>query len=482
MSVRRPAIVNLETLSHGYDASSAEALAALRLHQGPVLLDLDETLYLRNSTEDFLDSARPGLLALLLLRLLDLLQPWRWSGGEATRDVWRVRLLLTLMPWTGSLWRRRVAALALAHGNAPLLETVHLHCREAWIVTAGFEPIVRPLAEALGFDAGRVLASSLHRFEDRRDGKLPRVTAALGDEAVRRSLVLTDSHDDAPLLDACARPLRTVWPGAEFRAALGRVYLPGQYLTQVKRPGERYILRGILQEDFAFWLLASLALAAAPLLHVLGLGALLVSFWAVYEMGYVDNDRVAARYEREPKLSEAFHRAPVATPRLLPWLWAAGAGAAGIFLLRWPAAPLPRDGLAWAATLLATHLWFAFYNRVDKNSRVWLYPGLQLARSIAFVALVPVTIVGMVALAAHVLARWMPYVVYRNGRSNWPEVPFHLLRLVFFALLAAMLAITEGWRPFVSATGAALLAWNLFRARSELATVLRAAQRIEHGR
>ena len=73
-----------------YDASPDNAIAAISAHDGPVLVDLDETLYLRNSTEDFIDCARPGLLALMLLRLLDLVGPWRMIGGEQTRDVWRV--------------------------------------------------------------------------------------------------------------------------------------------------------------------------------------------------------------------------------------------------------------------------------------------------------------------------------------------------------------------------------------------------------
>ncbi|MDE2252638.1 MAG: hypothetical protein KGL25_14670, partial [Gammaproteobacteria bacterium] len=83
------------------------ALAELAAYRGTLLVDLDETLYLRNSTEDFLDSACPGLLALLLLKCLDALKPWHLTGGAPTRDVWRVRLVMILMPWTLSRWRRR---------------------------------------------------------------------------------------------------------------------------------------------------------------------------------------------------------------------------------------------------------------------------------------------------------------------------------------------------------------------------------------
>jgi hypothetical protein len=52
-----------------YDASPDFTIAAIGAHEGPLLVDLDETLYLRNSTEDFIDCAWPGLLALGFYRL-----------------------------------------------------------------------------------------------------------------------------------------------------------------------------------------------------------------------------------------------------------------------------------------------------------------------------------------------------------------------------------------------------------------------------
>ena len=341
-----------------HDVSPEAALRAISSHRGPVLLDLDETLYLRNSTEDFIDSAQPRLLALLLMRMLDVLKPWRWTGGESTRDVWRVRLICLCLPWTGYCWKKQVTRLAKNFTNMRLLAALKTPGTVPIITTVGFQTIVTPLIAALGLPQARIVAARL-TFADRRDGKLQLAVCALGDDTVRRALVLTDSVQDLTLLNACARPLRTVWPEARYHNALSSVYLPGQYLTHVKRPGARYIMRGILQEDFAFWVLSSVALAALPLLHVLGLLFLLVSFWAIYERGYVDNDLIAARYETNPKLSAAFRDAPVATPRLQPWIWAAACGAVAIVLLRWPTTPVPLDFAVWAVVLLATHGWFA---------------------------------------------------------------------------------------------------------------------------
>src|SRR6516162_11743255 len=100
-----------------YDASPDAALAAVRAHDGPLLVDFDETLYLRDSTEDFIDCARPGLLALLLLRVLDVLKPWRLTGGIDTRDTWRVCAISTFFPWTRWRWRSKVPFLAQRYVN-----------------------------------------------------------------------------------------------------------------------------------------------------------------------------------------------------------------------------------------------------------------------------------------------------------------------------------------------------------------------------
>jgi phosphoserine phosphatase len=462
-----------------HDASPEAAIEAIRMHHGPLLLDLDETLYLRNSTEDFIDSACPRLAALLLLRVLDSVAPWRWTGGETTRDLWRVRMVSICLPWTVRRWRRRVGALAATFGNLRLMTALRAAEVPPIIATTGFQPIVAPLLAALGLPQVRIIAARLSTFEDRRAGKLQLVVAALGREYVDRALYLTDSSQDLALLDACARPLRVLWPEARYRSALSDIYVPGRYLSGVKRPGTRYIVRGILQEDFAFWVLSSVALAAQPIAHVAGLFFLLVSFWAVYERGYVDNDLIAERFESDPKLSATYADAPVPTPRWQPFIWAAGCGALAIALLRWPQRPVATDLLAWGAMLLGVHCWFRLYNRLDKRTRVCLFGGLQLARSAAFLVLVPVSAIGAMALGAHALSKWVPYYTYRFDGRGWPDAPLLLTRLLFFTLLALLLGFASGASAVLNGTALALFAWNLFRARRELATTITAARRLD---
>ena len=479
--------MQLDATTTAYDVTPEDAINAIHGHSGTVLLDLDETLYLRNSTEDFIDSVYPRLPALLLMRMLDVIKPWRWTGGEVTRDVWRVRLALLFFPWVKRNWSRRVGKLAKEFTNIRLMEALSVRASTITdgpasmpvVATTGFQEIVTPLITALGFPKEQIIASRVWHFDDRRNGKLQRVIDVRGEEAVNDALVVTDSLDDLDLLSASAKPLRAIWPEAKYRHALSDVYLPGQYLSRIKRPNERYIWRGILQEDFAFWVLSSIALAALPALHFLGLAFLLLSFWAIYERGYVDNDLIAAHFEKDPKLSSNYGNTTVATPRWQPWLWAIGSGAIAMVLLRWPQAPLPSDYITWAAVLLILHGWYLLYNRIDKATRVWMFAGLQFARSAAFVAVVPVTPIGAAALTAHTLARWIPYYIYRLGGKGWPKTSYFLVRLMFFVMIALLFGMTHGFGSLLTGTALALLAWNVYRARKELVNVLKSIKRVE---
>ena len=470
----------VEQMPSEFDTAPAAALACIAAHEGPVLVDLDETLYLRNSTEDFLDLARPRVLAALVLRFLDVLEPWRWSGGEATRDLWRVRVVRLLFPWVRLRWARNVSELARAFGNVELLKLFERHRVVPFILTSGFHPIVVPLVAALGLPEAPVLAARLDRYADRRRGKLACAIDALGAEMLRRSLLITDSLQDIAVLRVCKRPVRTIWPGACYRRAFTDVYLPGEYLTRVKRPGAHYIRRGILQEDFVFWVLSSIVLAAQPWMHILGLLLLLLSFWAIYEQGYVDNDVAAVRYEEDGKVDAAFWQGPVAVPPMAPWIWSLAFGALGVIAVGAPEIPSVWDFAKWGAILIGTSLWFRTYNRVDKGTRIWLYIGLQLARAAAFAVLVAIVPIGAVALGANALARWVPYYLYRCTGNRWPHadaVP--LIRLMFFLVLGALLALATGFAMVLNATALMLLAWNVYRARHALRAVFAQAKRLD---
>jgi hypothetical protein len=461
-----------------YDASPDAALAAIRAHDGPLLVDFDETLYLRNSTEDFIDCARPSLLALLLLRVLDVLKPWRLTGID-TRDAWRACAISIFFPWTVWRWRAKVPILAQRYLNRELKAALGSRRQPPVIVTTGFRSIVAPLLAAMGFADAPLVAARMYSFADRRNGKLRMTMRELDAEAVSCCLFVTDSVNDLELLQSCARPLRTLWPQARYRPAFGAVYLPGEYISKIKQPGGRYIFRAVLQEDFVFWLLSSIGLSNNRVAHLVGLLLLLLSFWAIYERGYVDNDLVASRYEADPKLSATFGSVAVATPAVQPWIWALIGGAIGVAILHPDRMAFIVHFAGWVAVLISTYAYFVLYNRLDKTTRVWLYPILQFARSAAFTVVVPIVPAGVAALGAHVLSRWIPYQVYRGTSGGWPNVRPELVRLITFVLLSLMIVCALGPSVLLTWSALALLLWNVFRARSDIYAVYNSARRLD---
>ena len=471
-------------MKSAFDVASEDALEAVRSYQGPVLVDLDETLYLRNSTEDFIDTACPAPLAFALLKLLELLQPWQWTGGQVTRDAWRVRLICLFFPWTMLLWRKRAAILASRWANKPLMQSLHdnyASTKESpMIVTLGFMQVVKPLIYRLGLTDVKIVAMSPWKLDQRRRGKLISVTKAIGKIQVGRSLLITDSLDDQDILEQCRHPLRVIWSSAHFTEAFSNRHIPGQYLAKIKRPGQQYIYRAILREDFVFWVLCSLSLASDPVAHIAGLAFLLLSFWSIYEWGYADNDKIAASYEKKPHLSKEYHlkQAKFSTP--LAWLWSVASGVLGLLILSWPAMPAIADLTAWAGVLSATYCCFFLYNRLDKLTRIWFYAVLRFLRIAAFVAIVPVSAVGTAALCAYTISRWIPYLHYRASNNNWSEERTHTSLLLFFCINCAMLGYALGWHILLQPTAFALLCWTIFKARHELKAIISTAHRIDN--
>jgi hypothetical protein len=103
---------------------------------------------------------------------------------------------------------------------------------------------------------------------------------------------------------------------------------------------------------------------------------------------------------------------------------------------------------------------------------------LQVARAASFTVLVAIDLFGTLALCAHVIARWVPYYIYRTT-DQWPDAPSSLMRLVFYILLWGLSAITQDLDPLVTPTALLLLVWFLFRARKEMRQRLAAIRRID---
>ena len=310
--------------------SEDEVAAVVAGFDGPVIVDLDETLYLQNSTADFIDCAAPGLLAMVALKLLDLAAPWRRTG-RTTRDLWRVRLIVRLFPWTLPRWRARCRADGPALTNTALLQALRARGRPFTVATAGFAPIVEPLLAAMGCGDADLIACRLTHATDRSAGKAALIQARLGAEALGRALVITDSTDDMDVLQRCARPCLTQWRDAVYRRSFRGVYLPGFYTRFVKRPGAGGFNSTVT--TLCFWFVITLTSSDFDLRS---LGAVLLffgSFWAIYETGYLDNDRCGQRFETDSVVTPEFGAFPQAYFEVKAWSFALVLGAGGVWML-----------------------------------------------------------------------------------------------------------------------------------------------------
>lgn len=69
-----------------------------------------------------------------------------------------------------------------------------------------------------------------------------------------------------------------------------KIYIPLLYSEKIKRPDKRYFLNNIIGEDFIIlWL--SFAYSSSHLwFNSISIFLLLIAFWCVYELGYIEND------------------------------------------------------------------------------------------------------------------------------------------------------------------------------------------------
>lgn len=201
--------------------------------ESPLLLDFDETYWLRNSTEAFLARVRPAWPAALLLAALDGLKlggccrpgPSACLARLAPGAPGRRALALVVPPLADTRCRAWPEMAEPSVRPAPLVARASVS--GTWIVTNGFRPIVAPLLAALP-EAERptLLASPLWTgFAWRRRGKLEVVEAALGADRLATATVVTDNDEDGDLLAAARTTLYLKWPAARFEPAHAEAYL-----------------------------------------------------------------------------------------------------------------------------------------------------------------------------------------------------------------------------------------------------------------
>jgi hypothetical protein len=462
---------------------SQDALDAIAEFRGPVVVDLDETLYLANSTEDFIALARPYVAAAYVLRLVDLLRPWRWTGGPSGRDNWHVLAICVLFPWTFWRWKQFCRLEAPKRINQPLLDALLSHSGPVIIATNGYRRLLGPLlrgTQATGFP---LISCGLRAFSHRSCGKAALVEKSYGRDFIGTAAMVTDSLDDRHILGLSRLPILTRWAGiSKNRKPRDFAYLPGDYLNRIKQPNQR-VWRILLREDVLPWVLVCLSLGGVSAASITGSVLLFASLWAVYEAGYFDNDKCAIKYEFDPKIKPEFTWFTNQRLEVLCWMWAVLLGACALFLIHpehWT------EKLAiWTATLLACRATYYIYNRIDKDSRIFLYPLLQTFRFGALITVLDISYAGACIVISQIVPRWHEYAIYRYvrsefGKSSWPKTFTRMFRFETLVLLLVGGTMTLGldvlWTPAVFAVP--LFLYPVIRFESK--DILRRFSRIDH--
>ena len=136
--------------------SPAQAVEAVQsANEEFIILDLDETLFLRNSTEAYLDAIYPRSLGFFYLLIMKILRPWRWLPAhlrepKLSKDWCFVTVATLLFPWTILVWRWKAKRLAQSYWNQDLVEAIARNPNAKVVVaTLGFSWIVNPLLKHL---------------------------------------------------------------------------------------------------------------------------------------------------------------------------------------------------------------------------------------------------------------------------------------------------------------------------------------------
>ncbi len=463
------------------------------------VLDFDETLLLRNSTEAYLDTLQPRILGALLLIMLDRVKPWSWLPKQfcpkKTRDWMRVLIATILFPWTVLLWRIRAKKIAQAYENTELIQAIKSNPNlKPVIVSYGFNFIVKPIAKSLPLAINQVIACRFWRgIFDRQVGKEVLIKRQLKSEDLRECIVVTDSLDDATLLSIARYPCLTKWSEAIYIPAMSNVYLPIFYYERVKRPGESPFLNTIIKNHLITLVLALSWLSSAPIIHSVSMFFLTLAFWCIYEIGYFENDQIAERYEKKPNLSETYQRYKARMGMWQPWIWSIAFSLIGLIFLEvseqsvWslnhPQNITVKTDLnlqhlllqfsIWFSVLLLTRIAFWIYNYLDKKSRTWLYPVLQICKYFGFAAVSPTNLIGSILLFTQVLVEWVPYLIYRCADVKYDIFQHKVFRVVTFICLTVSLATAQHEISIaVNSQFLVILLWCFLRSRSQFKGVI----------
>jgi hypothetical protein len=387
----------------------------------PVFVDFDHTLFGGNSTELFLASCRPSLLVAIIEFVVRRCLPWRLTGLTGyfrLRDFVCCTAVMILCPWSLAMWRRRAPQVferAVSQEIAQRLSEVALE--RVVIVSFGMAAIIKPLLKGSVWEDVRLIATPpLPPPQYFARGKLPLVRRYFDAAQITASMFLTDSLDDRDLLEASGQGI-LIEPQGETSRAIEHLYMPLRYTARAKYPAS-YVFDQVLFVECLLAVVATTTSVGSLLSKLACVPFFTLSLMCVYEIGYFENDMVAAASEDAPTLTSQAKRFREFPMQPAAWIWATAAAAVGAWLAcatgAMHGAFLPWAALIWLATLILLRVVFFAYNRVRPAARIAIYPVLQMFKYLPLFLLFPATPAGAVLAFCQVSTMSLIYLIYRQ--------------------------------------------------------------------
>jgi hypothetical protein len=440
-------------------------------HEGAyVFVDFDHTLFAGNSTELFIASCKPAAIVALLDFLIRRCVPWRLTRLKhwfRLRDYACCIAILLILPWNFLIWKRIAPRLFQQFQSREVSDLLSAVDRSQLIlVSFGMRAIIAPLLGRSHFRAIPLIATPLLSVPTYfAQGKLLLVRKQFDADKIANSAFLTDSLEDDDLLRAAKAGILIEPQGDRFSAA-ERLYLPLRYTAAAK-----YTPSYVFDQIFLLEMLLTIVSTASSLRSA-GLELLFVPFFTlslmcVYEIGYFENDFVAAKHESRPTLGARVARYAEYPIQPAAWVWSLATAAVGISVAysvgEGSATELPRTAALWIAALVVLRILFRVYNRPGMQGRIVLYPVLQLMKYAPLLLLLHATVAGAIMVLCQITTMWAIYLSYRLTavRNPFQKEAF---RTALFGLAVCLLATSCTLRQLGGASSLALLlCWSVAR-------------------
>lgn len=374
------------------------------------VLDFDHTLLLGNSTELFIATAKPRILAEVIDTVVKRIGCLRSTPFS---DRVRVLAIALLLPWTIPLWKRSAAIIAKERWNHPLWDEIRKRLGTRIVVLSnGFRTLIKPLIQAAVGTSDidfLIIASDLRpRGRDiRAEGKVIATQRDVSEISWEQTLVVSDSLEDHDLLVRARHGVLTLWDEPALRSEPG--YFPLRYVSRGKYPGLGYVRYCIFGQDLIVWLI----LFGTTPTNIFSAMFLFMSFYAIYEIGYYENDFNASRFEPNPTLSAAHGHYKNYAIVKNGWAWSVLLGLAGCLLAERPEMLTVLS--AWIGIIISVRLCFFVYNRKLPEQRMVYYLIMQGLKNFAGVVVLLPTLTGLLFAAAHLFQHATVYMIYRCG-------------------------------------------------------------------